>query len=64
MASKRKLTVSRETVRVLSSQEMTGVAGGAVLKHGTCTCATCQCSNACPKATYTCPKQAMQFYVA
>jgi hypothetical protein len=59
----RKLQLNRETLRTLSTQEMSGVAGGAVLKHGTCTCGTCLCSNACPKASYTCPAPKMALMI-
>jgi natural product precursor len=62
MNEKRKLTLHRETVRVLSGHEMDGVVGGA--GHTcTCQCATagcpvqttkCQISNVCPKASELC----------
>jgi len=59
MASKRKLTLNRETVRLLSSREMDGIAGGARALSDACPktqyCGTliCDTSN-CPKKSDYC----------
>jgi natural product precursor len=53
MNSNRKLQLNRETVRTLSTQEMSAVAGGAVLQYRTGACAMQFFLKASPKLMVT-----------